>query len=65
LDGLIFVLRQGGLTELGKETVQTLKGDGLRGCDLDADRLTAAAVVDHEQAVWRRYSLRALLARGV
>ena len=30
LDGLIFVLRQGGLTELGKETVQTLKGDGLR-----------------------------------
>ena len=51
-DGCVLVLRQRGLTELGKETVHTLKGDGLRGCDLDADCLTAVAVVDYEQAVW-------------
>ena len=53
------------LTEIGKQTVQTIQRHGRGRRDFHADRLSVLGVVDHEQAVSGRHRLRALLARLV
>jgi hypothetical protein len=58
---LVLVFRQGRLSKVGEQQIQSVKCDCLRSRNLDSERATRNTVIDNEQPVRRSHGARALL----